>query len=61
MELSIRLKAAILNSPLTSYQLSKLSGVNISVITRFVNGERDIRLKTADKLTKVLGLNLQKR
>lgn len=43
---------------LTSYALSKASGVHASVIQRFVNGERGISVETAEKLLKALDLIL---
>jgi DNA-binding phage protein len=43
---------------LTAYALSKLTGVSATVLQRWVNGERDIRLKTANKIASALGLDL---
>jgi plasmid maintenance system antidote protein VapI len=53
------LKAGIRQSNKTPYQLAKESGVSQPIISRFVNGERDIRLETADKLAAALGLKLE--
>ena len=39
-------------------QVAQDAGVSQSVLSRFVAGDRDIHLATADKLAEVLGLNL---
>ena len=56
--LSEALKQAIRNSDLTEYQIAKAAGVSQIVVSRFVAGERDIRMATADKLAVALGLKL---
>ncbi len=43
---------------LTAYALGKRAGVDPGVVSRFLTGERDIRLETADRLAAVLGLRL---
>lgn len=50
------LRSAIEASGKTSYQLREETGVNHGVILRFMKGERDIRLETADKLAVAVGL-----
>lgn len=40
--------------------LSKLSGVSQPQLSRFVSGERDLRLESAEKLCHALGLELRK-
>ncbi|NQT15891.1 MAG: helix-turn-helix transcriptional regulator [Planctomycetes bacterium] len=55
-----RLRAAIRNSGKTVYRLAQDSGVAHPVILRFLSGERDIRLETAEKLAATLGLRLVK-
>jgi plasmid maintenance system antidote protein VapI len=42
----------------TKYRLAQESGVAQAVVGRFINGERDLKLETADKLCRVLGLRL---
>lgn len=54
------LRAAILASCKSAMQLGRESGVSHPVILRFVNRERDIRLETADKLARCLGLKLKR-
>jgi hypothetical protein len=52
------LKQAIRESGRSAYQISKESGIAQIVITRFLSGERDIRMATADKLARALHLQL---
>ena len=40
------------------YLISKESGVDSGTLSRFVNGERSITLDVADKICKVIGLQL---
>jgi hypothetical protein len=56
--LSDVLKQAIRSSDRTVYQIAHEAGVSQIVISRFLSGERDIRMHTADKLAGVLGLKL---
>jgi hypothetical protein len=52
------LKQAIRESDRSVYQISKESGIAQIVIARFLSGERDIRMATADKLARALNLQL---
>ena len=52
------LKQAISASDRSVYQIAKESGISQIVIARFLSGERDIRMATADKLARVLNLQL---
>ncbi|MDA1052112.1 MAG: helix-turn-helix transcriptional regulator [Planctomycetota bacterium] len=56
--LSETLKRAIRDSDQSEYQIAKSSGVSQIVISRFLSGERDIRMATADRLAIALGLKL---
>jgi transcriptional regulator with XRE-family HTH domain len=58
MSISDTLREALLASGLTPYRLAKLAGTTPPVVTRFINGERDLRLATAAKLAEALGLEL---
>jgi plasmid maintenance system antidote protein VapI len=49
----------IIKSGKTAYQLSSETGVVASVISRFLSGERDIRLETAGKLAAAIGAELK--
>ncbi len=53
-----RLRTAIKDAGKSIYRVAKDSGVAHPVILRFMSGERDIRLETAEKLAESLGLEL---
>lgn len=55
------LRKAIVESGYTQNQLSELSGVNRAQINRFVKGERTLTLESAERIAKVLKLELKKR
>jgi hypothetical protein len=57
--LSETLKEAIRHSKLSVYQIAKDAGVSQIVLSRFLSGERDIRMATADRVAAVLGLQLR--
>lgn len=52
------LRSAIQASPKSVYQICKETGISQIVVSRFLAGERDIRLATADRLAKVLGIEV---
>ena len=54
-----QLHKAIGESGLSLRGLAKAAGIDAATLIRFNNGDRDIRLKTAAALAKVLGLELQ--
>jgi ribosome-binding protein aMBF1 (putative translation factor) len=56
--LSQALRDALRASNKSMYQIAQDAGVSQIVLSRFVSGERDIRMATADKLAKALGLKL---
>ncbi len=56
--LSRSLRDVIESREITPYALGKESGVDPTVISRFLSGERDLRLGTADKIAAALGLRL---
>ena len=58
--LSQALKNAIRASDKSMYQIAQDAGVSQIVVSRFLSGERDIRMATADKLAEALGLKLAK-
>ena len=58
--LSQALRDALLSSDKSMYQIAQDAGVSQIVVSRFLSGERDIRMATADKLAQVLGLTLAK-
>ena len=57
-QLSQALRDALRTSDKTIYQIAQTAGVSQIVISRFLSGERDIRMATADKLAEALGLKL---
>src|SRR5947209_6471631 len=59
--ISDALRAAVKASPKSVYQLCKESGISQIVISRFLSGERDIRLATADRLAQALGISVAAR
>ncbi len=59
--ISDALRAAIAASPKSVYQICKEAGISQIVVSRFLSGERDIRLATADRLAKALGIAVSSR
>jgi hypothetical protein len=58
MKLSERIREAVINSKKTRYAISVGSGVDHAVLRRFMRGERDIKLTTAENLAEFLELEL---
>lgn len=56
--LPAQLREIIASRGLTPTELGALSGVDPTVIARFVAGERDLRLETAGRIASALGLRL---
>lgn len=56
--ISDALRRAIQGSPKSVYQICKETGISQIVVSRFLSGERDIRLATADRLAKALGIEI---
>jgi plasmid maintenance system antidote protein VapI len=52
------LRDTIQSSDRSVDQIAQDAGVSPVVVSRFVSGERDIRMATADKLAEALGLRL---
>lgn len=57
--LSEQLRDAIKRDGRSLYALAVDSGVDRGVLVRFMNGEREPTLPTADRICRVLGLELQ--
>ncbi len=57
--LTSALREAIRSSDKSVYQIAKAANVSQIVVSRFLSGERDIRMETADRLAGVLGLKLE--
>jgi transcriptional regulator with XRE-family HTH domain len=60
MSLTGELRDAIESSGVTLYRIAKDSGVSYAVLHRFANGERQIKLDSADKLADYFGMRLMK-
>lgn len=58
MNLTERLRKAILTSKQSRYAIAIGAGIDHAVLRRFVHGERDITLGTAEHLAAYLGLEL---
>jgi transcriptional regulator with XRE-family HTH domain len=58
MSLTKQLKQAVKQSNLTTYAVAKGAGVPVPTLSRFLRGERDIRLATADKLAAFFQMHL---
>ena len=58
--ISEQLQQAIRESEMSHYRLWKVSDVSISIIDRFMSGERSLRLDTAGRLCNALGLELKR-
>lgn len=61
MNLSDRLRVAVLSSKRSRYAIAIGAGIDHAVLRRFMNKERDIKLKTAEQLCEYLELELVKR
>ena len=61
MSISKALKDEIIRSKQTRYAIAVGAGVDHAVLRRFLSGERDIKLHTAERLAGYLGLGLRKR
>ena len=53
-----QLRRAIKRSDMSRYELSKRSDVDQASISRFLSGERDLRLRSASQIAKALKLTL---
>jgi hypothetical protein len=61
LSLSEQLRTSIRDSGLSCYEIAKQAGTTPAVVGRFLKGERDLRLATADRLAAVLRLELTQR
>ena len=53
-----KLREAIINSKMSRYRISQLSGVSEAQLSLFVNNKRTLTLPAAAEVAKVLGLDL---
>jgi hypothetical protein len=54
------LRAEIARRGLTAYAVGNLAGVDVSILQRFLTGERLLSLKSFDKVCVALGMGLRK-
>jgi plasmid maintenance system antidote protein VapI len=59
--ISEQLRDRITTSQLSPYELAEASGVDRSVLSRFLAGKRSLTLDTVDKLADVLNLRFEGR
>lgn len=58
MDTNAQVRKAIDDTGMTMYALAKVSGVSQSMLSRFMRGERDLTLRTLDRLGPVIGVRL---
>lgn len=58
--LTDQLRHAIRARSGSAYELAQVAGVDSGILSRFLRGERDVTLATADRLAVALGLKLVK-
>ncbi len=56
LTLTDQLRKAILASPDTKYRIAADAEISPGLLTRFLSGERDLRLATVDKIVAALKL-----
>ena len=59
--ISDQLRRAIEDHPVSRYRISKDTGIDATVLSKFVRGERGVSLDTFDVLCEYLGLELRPR
>jgi transcriptional regulator with XRE-family HTH domain len=57
--LESQLRQAILDSKLSRYKISQLTGVDKAQLSYFVHGKRTLTLESAEKIAEVLKLELK--
>ena len=58
MTFSDQVRNAIKSSGMTRYMIAKESGLTSGALSRFMAGDRDMNLRTLDKLASVIGVRL---
>ena len=58
MNMADQVRKAIVNCGLTQYAIAKQTGISKGGLSRFTRGERDMNLRTLDKLVPVIGMRL---
>ena len=57
--LSDEIRAAVKDSGLTRYRISKLTGIDAAVLCRFVQGQVGLSMDSLDSLADCIGLHVQ--
>lgn len=52
------LRDAIVSSGLSHYRIAKDAGITADIVSRFVSGERQMKIESAGRIAEVLGLEL---
>ena len=60
-KLSDQLREAIRNAGCSRYEIARQTGIDQSVLSKFMSGERGVSLATADLLCEFLKVDLTKR
>lgn len=55
---SDQLRAAIESSDMTRYAISKATGIDQSILSRFVNTDAGLSMENVDKICECLGITL---
>ena len=58
LDLVEALRLAIVDSDMSRYEIADEAGISHTIVTRFINNNRDIRLETASGIASVLDLEL---
>ncbi|MDP6557320.1 MAG: helix-turn-helix transcriptional regulator [Pirellulaceae bacterium] len=58
LDLVEALRLAIVDSDMSRYEIAVEAGISHTIVTRFINNNRDIRLETASRIASVLDLEL---
>ena len=58
MTMSDQVRRAIENCGMSRYAIAKASGLSEGGLSRFMAGQRDMNLRTLDKLAPVIGVRL---
>lgn len=59
MTISEVLRQVVIDSGLSHYRVAKMAGTTPTIIGRFVNEQKGLRLSTADRLAEAMGLELK--
>lgn len=59
--LTATIRQAIRDDERSTYAIAKAAGVAFAQVSRFLSGQRDITLSTADKLVSVLNLTIDRK